>query len=198
MNKFIALGIAVALMATAIPGVEAENRTETTQYIPGTSVWCSADEHSLIPTHDPDTDDPESLPGWAISGEPECVYADAINAVNEATGNERFSVGLGAAAWTLQPSDLGGLLTSTTEDDLFGSNSAYQYVSAASAEGDAAISEGCGAQTITLPLDPPVHWQADPEDPYYLAWSQIDAAGVDEDLSVCFSSAGFVTAEFIS
>jgi hypothetical protein len=202
MNKIIALAIAAILVATAIPGVEASNRTETTQYIPGSFVWCSEEEHSLIPTYDPplDAEDPIDLIfdlyDWHASGEPECVYADAINVVNEASGNERQSIGLGAAAWTLLPGDLGGQLESSTDDDFFGAGSSYQWVWAESAEGEDAVAEGCGTQTIQVPEDPPRHWQSPPEDPYYLAWTMIDAVGVDDDLSICFASTGFVTATF--
>jgi hypothetical protein len=200
MNKLIALGIAAILLASAIPGVEA-NRTSTTQYVPGVIVvwiWCSEEEHSLIPTYDPPLDDPGALEGWAFSGEPECAYSDAVNVANEATGNERQSVGIGAAAWYLYPEDLGGLLQSSTDDDFFGADSSYQYVTASSTDGPSSVSEGCGTQTIDVPEDVPIHWQADPSDPYYLAWTGIDPVGVDEDLSVCFASSGFVTAAFIN
>lgn len=216
MNKLIALGIAAMLAVTAMPGIEAsEARTEFSTYLPGamgvTVVWCSADDHELTPTYDPPLDDPESIDGWLFSGEPECAYSDALNAVNEQTGAERNATGIGGAAWYLDTDEFGGTIETAAEDDVFADIYMRITIDFCSTEDGEEIPcpevgsgeqfettraayEGCGTAEGDIPEHTAHHWQSAPGEEYYLAWTWIPEVGVTEELDICFSSSGIVSA----
>lgn len=190
-----------------------------------TAAWCSAEEHSLVPNRDPPairTDDPVNTTwdyeAWAWSGEPECAYSDAINAGQEAAcdddtheNNCRESLGIGAAAWLLEATELGGSIQTNTRDQNFGNDRQWQeiyYRVCVDSEGNdtacdpedsnppsrAEWFENCGQLNIDLPSNIEHHWQGGIENPYWIAWNFVYEVGIQPDLSLCLSSTGFIDA----
>ena len=192
MNKMIAIALAALMLAAAVPSVDA--RTHGGRYIPGAgiTIWCSADNHNLAPIGNPE--DYSSPTGWLFSGEPECSQNDALNAVNGALGEDPAEGGVGGFAWIVFPSELGTLVVANTDDDLFGvGQSFFTLLATGTVSGDT-TSGGCGPQSIVLPADLENHWQSSPTNPLYLFWAFIDVANATDDLTVCFSSTGTITA----
>lgn len=181
--------IAIVLVSlTASPSASAEPKEQEANYLPSPVVFtiaCSAEEHPLVPQGLPE--DSDDLIGWAVSGEPECAFSDALNIVQEAKSEERRPWGMGGAWHEYGGEDVDTLATAWATDAVFGADAGYLTVRAEGEYGSVS-SEGCGIQSIVLP-DHLSHPQAYPE-PYHLWWAFIKEVGVDEDLTVCMATTG--------
>lgn len=154
---------ALSLILTATGGA---TESETTRYVAAdgrTMIWCSADGHSLVES-------------------PECAGAEANNAVNGLTGDEREAFGIGGFVMEYDSEDLLQPILVVPQDDLTGS-SVYMTLAGPFSEstGERSVSEGCGPQVVALPADPvgPI-----------MGW--IPVLGLTDDLEVCAATTGTV------
>lgn len=193
--KWAAWLVALLIVPVALtPTASAEPDREDAGYFPTLLLFgysCSAEEHSLIPTEptDPSLDEPV---GWALSGEPECAHADALNKKRGIEGEERIQWGIGWLWFKYTTEDTGSLATARASDALFGDDAGFLGVFARGEEGYVS-SEGCGTQSIVLP-EPTSPWQSAPSPEWAPWWTSIDGVGVEEDLTTCFATSGIVHA----
>lgn len=192
MRRFLLMTAALLLPLISVAGVDAEPQEKTSGYLPSPLLFgllCSAKEHPLVPQGT----DPEDIlydpVGWALSGEPECAYSEALNAAREAQGQDRIDWGFGHAAFPYTTDDEGTLAIARADDAVFGVDAGYLRLYTSGFSGEEVTAEGCGLQSFVLPR-PPYH-PSYPDHPGFWLVS-IREVGVDEDLDVCFSTTGFI------
>lgn len=156
----------ITVLSLILVSTGGATESETTRYVAGdgrTVIWCSSEPHPL-------------------DEEPECVGAEANNAVNAWNGDEREAFGIGGFYKHYDTDDLGKVVSIVPQDDLYGS-SVYLILQgpASASTGQRDAFEGCGPQAVMVPYDP-----------VGSILGIIPAVGITDDLDVCGGTTGTV------